>query len=218
MAIHGLWKVFRKPQMQIKEIHLFLEDIFHGNEKTGVVSQVYQVLHGLPPFDTLYDRQTDIVTTPNSDSSNTITSLVIKKELSQSEVVIMAGRDITQKVLEQTFLTKPELVRGRKLHSDALTAFKNITSRKALGVLRGMPEVTFIDDEIQYKSGISEEEVKEKFLDKMYVLLTTTTTTPGTVNVDDADGSGSGSNSEDAVDVVVPPKNNNVTETTRPKG
>jgi hypothetical protein len=61
MAIHGLWKIYRKSQMKQTDIHLFLEDMFHGNPKTGIVAQVHQVVNGLAPFDKMYSSQTDQV-------------------------------------------------------------------------------------------------------------------------------------------------------------
>jgi hypothetical protein len=37
MAIHGLWKIYHKTQMKQKDNQVFLEDLFHGNPKTGIV-------------------------------------------------------------------------------------------------------------------------------------------------------------------------------------
>jgi hypothetical protein len=169
MAIHGLWKIYRKSQMKQKDIHIFLEDIFHGNTKLNIVSQVTQVVKGLAPFDRLYTTQTDQVVCANVDASSNGTSLVLKSDLSRSETIIIAGRDITQTVLERTTFTKPLLMKGRKLFTDANVALKNI--RKALGVLKNIPGVTFVDDELQYASGLSEEDIKERLLDAMHQLL-----------------------------------------------
>jgi hypothetical protein len=169
MAIHALFKMYRKPSMKMKDQHVFLEEVFHGNNKTGVVSQGHQVLHGLPPFNLLYNKQTELIVNSNIDSTINTTSLILKTELSQSETVIMAGRDLTRAVLEQTTFTGPSLMKGRKLLNDAKTALLYI--RKALGALHQMSEVTFVGNEIQYKSGVSPEEVKEKLLNIMYELL-----------------------------------------------
>jgi hypothetical protein len=169
MAIHALFKMYRKPSMKMKDQNTFLEEVFHGNNKTGVVSQVHQLLHGLPPFNLLYNKQTELIVNSNIDCTMNTTSLILKQELSQSETVIMAGRDLTQAVLEQTTFTGPSLMKGRKLLNDAKTALLYI--RKALGALHQMSEVTFVGNEIQYKSGVSPEEVKEKLLDTMYDIL-----------------------------------------------
>jgi hypothetical protein len=188
MAIHGLWKVYRKPQMKIKDIHARLEEIFHGNEKTGVVAQVHQVLGGYYPFDALFTQQTSIVVSGSTDPNNNITNLVLRNDLTQSEVVYMVGREITQGLLETTFLSKPELIRGRKLYNNAKVALRNI--RKAVAILKELPEVSFVDNEIQFASGVSMEEVKEKLLDGMYVYLTSTPTNGG----DDSDCEGAEEN------------------------
>jgi hypothetical protein len=71
MAIHALWKVYRKTQMKLKVIHILLEDIFHGNEKTGIVSQVQQVIGGYYPFDALYTQQTDMIVTATTVEAST---------------------------------------------------------------------------------------------------------------------------------------------------
>jgi hypothetical protein len=126
MAIHGMYKLYRKPQMTQKSMFQFLEDQFHGNDAAGIVSQVSQVFNGLPPYNALYKKQTDIVTNSSVSSSTSVTSLVLKKEMSQCEAVIIAGRDITVSVLENTTKTSKELVKGRKLFTDANTALKNI--------------------------------------------------------------------------------------------
>jgi hypothetical protein len=103
------------------------------------------------------------------DSTNNATSLILNQELHQSEFIIMAGRDITAKTIENTSYTKPMLIKGRKLFNDAKGSLTNI--RKALAVLKQLDEVSFIDGEIQYKSGVSEDEVKIKVLDGMYAVL-----------------------------------------------
>jgi hypothetical protein len=169
MAIHALWKVYRRSQMKLKDIHILLEDIFHGNEKTGVVSQVQQVVGGYYPFDALYTQQISTVANSSIEATTNITNLILKNDLTQSEVIYIAGRDITQKLLETTFLSKPELIRGRKLYNDANVALKNI--RKALAILKELPEVSYVDKEIQFASGVSVEEIKIKLLDGMYDLL-----------------------------------------------
>jgi hypothetical protein len=169
MAIHGMYKLYRKPQMTQKSMFQFLEDQFHGNDAAGIVSQVSQVINGLPPYNALYKKQTDIVTNSSVSSSTSVTSLVLKKEMSQCEAVIIAGRDITVSVLENTTKTSKELVKGRKLFTDANIALKNI--RKAWAVLKDLPEVSFIDNEIEYKSGVTADEVKGKLLDGMHQLL-----------------------------------------------
>jgi hypothetical protein len=120
MSIHGMYKMYRRPQMKQKDLFQFLEDVFHGNEKTGIVSQVYQVVNGLPPFDLIYNRQTEVLVNNKSDDSTiNATSLILKPELHQSEFIIMAGREITAKTLENTSYTKPMLIKGRKLFNDA---------------------------------------------------------------------------------------------------
>jgi hypothetical protein len=105
MAIHSLWKLYRKPSMKLKDIYNFLEDLFHGNAKTGVVSQVHQVVHGLPPYDKLYNKRTDIIVCAAVDPSSSGYSLILKPDLAQSEFLFIAGRDISSTVLEKTTFT-----------------------------------------------------------------------------------------------------------------
>jgi hypothetical protein len=123
--------------MKLKDIHNYLEDLFHGNPKTGVVSQVHLVVNGLPPFDRLYKKQ---ITSGNVDSNSTAASLVLLPELSQLESVLIAGRDITSTVLEKTTFTNSSLMRGQKLLNDGNGALKNI--KKALALLKELPEVS----------------------------------------------------------------------------
>jgi hypothetical protein len=113
MAIHGLFKLYRKPQMTQKSIFQFLEGMFHGNDKAGIVLQITQDINGLAPYNNrLYTNQTNIVTNSNVSNTSSVTSLVLKKELCQSESVIIAGRDITNSILENTTKTTKELVKG----------------------------------------------------------------------------------------------------------
>jgi hypothetical protein len=169
MAIHGQWKLYQKSSMKLKDIHNFLKDLFHGNTKTGVVSQVHLVVNGLPPYDKLYNKQTEIIVSGTVDSTSSGVSLVLKPDLAQSESVFIAGRDITRSVLEKTTFTNNSLMRGRKLFNDGNGALKNI--RKALALLKELPEVTFVDDEIMYRSGVTPDEVKVKLLDAMHLHL-----------------------------------------------
>jgi hypothetical protein len=67
MAIHGMYKMYRRPQMKQKDLFQFLEDIFHGNKKTDIVSQVFQVVNGLPPYDLIYNRQTEVLVNNKPD-------------------------------------------------------------------------------------------------------------------------------------------------------
>jgi hypothetical protein len=89
--------------------------LFHGNDKTGVVSQVHQVVSGLAPFNKLFDERTDLIISSSVDSYATPFSLVLKKELVQTDVFFISGRDITPKILECTTFTAPDLMKGRKL-------------------------------------------------------------------------------------------------------
>jgi hypothetical protein len=62
------------------------------------------------------------------------------------------------------------LVRGRTLHHSAKTSMGNMT--KAYAFLSLMPEVEEVSREgVVFKSGISEDEVKTKLLDTMYIEL-----------------------------------------------
>jgi hypothetical protein len=176
MAVVGHSKVFRKGQSTQKQIQEQLETMFHGSAESGVVSQVMQVVNGLAPFDALYDKRVDIIT---SSVCTNATTLVLKKELIQSDNIYIAGKHVTTKFLEQTSKNTKDLVKGRKIYNDSQSTQRNI--RKALAVLKGLPEVHFVENEIQYKSGVSVDEVKAKVLDAMYTLL------KGKPSVDDDD-------------------------------
>jgi hypothetical protein len=65
--------------MKLKDIHNFLEDLYHGNPKTGVISQVHQVMNGLPPFDKFCNKQTEMVVTGSVDANANAASLVATK-------------------------------------------------------------------------------------------------------------------------------------------
>jgi hypothetical protein len=88
--------------MKQKDIKLFHEDIFHGNAKTGVVLQVQQIIKWLPPFDKLYTKQTNQIVCANVNANLNGTSLVLKPKFCCTGTVLIAGRDITQTVLECT--------------------------------------------------------------------------------------------------------------------
>jgi hypothetical protein len=119
--------MYRRPQMKQKDLFQFLEDVIHGNKKAGMVSQVYQVVNGLPPYDLIYNQQTEVLVNNKSDDSTiNATSLILKPKLHQSEFIIMAGREITAKTLENTSYTKPMLIKGRKLFNDAKGSMTNI--------------------------------------------------------------------------------------------
>jgi hypothetical protein len=106
--------------------------LFHGNEKTGVVSQVHQVVNGLPPHDKLFIWQNDLVVNSSVDSTSSAVSLVLKPELTQTDVVYISSHDITPNLLECKTFTAPKLMRGRKLYNDGKGAMLNIRKAHAL--------------------------------------------------------------------------------------
>jgi hypothetical protein len=170
-AIAGLLYVYKKGQMPQRAIFTCLDEAFHGSVEKGYVSQIDQIIGGLSPFDDLFERNTDVVTASANISISSSTSLVLKKELSRSEVSIIVGRDITKGILERTsFKEDSVLISGRTLYSIGKGCLRTI--RKALACLSNLAEVEAIHSEgITYKSGVTESEVKERLLDEMFKLL-----------------------------------------------
>jgi hypothetical protein len=81
------------------------------------------------------------------------------------------GRHLTKPFLEnKTMNVSGGLVRGRTLQRIAKRSLANM--KKAFALLILMPEVVNCTSEgVEYKSGISEDEVKAKLLDLMFIEL-----------------------------------------------
>jgi hypothetical protein len=105
-------------------------------------------------------------------------------------------------------------MKGRKLFNDGNGALKNI--RKALALLKELPEVTFVDDEITYRSGVTPEEVKMKLLDSMYHHLKGKTSVDESEAVNNKDNNKDNNNSSE--NSTVSDEVEEEVEATRPPG
>jgi hypothetical protein len=139
--------------------------------REGYVSQIYQIIGRLCPFDDQFERKTDVVTASSNVSISSSTTLTLKKEVSRSELSISVRRDITKGILERTsFKEDSVLISGQTLY--AIEKGCLMTIRKALACLSNLAEVEAIHSKgITHKSGVTEGKGKELLLDEMFKLL-----------------------------------------------
>lgn len=161
----GYQYVHGKGQISLKEQHDIIDDMYHGNPKKGICSQISLILTGQSAFQGLYEPS------PVAAASGAVSPLVLKRELSRCSFDLIVGRDITYGILERThFKLDSKLITGRTLHSLAGNCLRNI--RKATAILMLLDCVTKVNDEgVQVTSGTSIDEVKNRVLDAMYVEL-----------------------------------------------
>jgi hypothetical protein len=144
-----------------------MEDIYHGNEKKGIMSHVDQFVKGSRPFAELFDVVNDAVTDIMSTaSSQSVSRFILKGELLCTDTPYQVGRDITKEVLERTAFKKGSpLITGRTLFKLANNSLRTI--RKAISIA-----VQLVDSEGQPKhSGTSLDDVKALVLDEMYMMM-----------------------------------------------
>jgi hypothetical protein len=169
-AIAGVLFVYKKGQMPQRAIFQCLDESFHGNIEKGYVSQSDQIIGGLSPFDELFAKSTNVITASANTSIVNGTTLVLKQELSQSDQIIAVGRDINKGILERiSFKEDSVLISGCTLYKMGKCCLRTIC--KALACLSNLPEIEAMHSQgITYKSGVTEDEVKERLLDEMYAL------------------------------------------------
>jgi hypothetical protein len=167
LSLKGLANVYSKTQMSQKSIASLMEDIYHGNEKKGIMSHVDQFVKGSRPFAELFDVVNDAVTDNMSTaSSQSVSRFILKGELLCTDTPYQVGRDITKEVLERTAFKKGSpLITGRTLFKLANNSLRTI--RKAISIA-----VQLVDSEGQPKhSGTSLDDVKALVLDEMYMMM-----------------------------------------------
>jgi hypothetical protein len=93
-AIAGLLLIYNKGQMPQKAIFQCMDKSFQGSVEKGYVAQIDQIIGGLSPFDSLFNKVTDVVTDASTNTSITTGfTLVWKPELSRSEQPIRDRRN-----------------------------------------------------------------------------------------------------------------------------
>jgi hypothetical protein len=148
--------------MKIKSQELLMRDMYHGS--ATCVSQIDQIISGMAPFDELYDTTYRIVTNPSSEATSAAV-YTLKKEFSRSDIPYRAGQEINRSVLELVSFKGSVLVTGRALLSIAKLSLRTI--RKAIAISK-----QYVDDQGKpLHSGTTLEEIKEKILEDMYVVL-----------------------------------------------
>jgi hypothetical protein len=173
ISVKSLSFIFKSTKMSIRQIHEKMFLLFHGTSE--VYAHVDQLLHGKGPYEELFENKTIVVTNSTIDSA---VSLVLNKEKFILDCNYEVGKHIVKATLESTtFKVGSPLVSGHTLHAQGLRFLKNM--KKALAVLMTLPEVDAVTSMgVELKSGISEEEVKVRLLDLMYVELKGKTDVP----------------------------------------
>jgi hypothetical protein len=157
--------IFQLGMMPVRKINDKMNELFHGNHT--VISHVDMAIKSIGPYEKLFEKRVEIVLDADTNPSN----LIANRSLFLLDKDYIVGRHVTKMSLEnKTLNASAGLVRGRSLHRLAKTSMANM--KKAYAFLLLMPEVDELTSEgVTFKSGITEEEVKLKLLDKMYTEL-----------------------------------------------
>jgi hypothetical protein len=158
--------IFQLGTMSIRKIEEKMDDMYHGT--TDTIPHIDLVIQGKYPYDRMYEESIPVVT---DDRDTNPPTLILNKSVFVLDRDFVVGRHLTKTFLQnKTMIITAGLVRGRTLHRSAKTSMANM--KKAYAFLILMPEVEEVTREgVVYKSGISEDEVKNKLLDTMYIEL-----------------------------------------------
>ena len=166
LAVKMLAILFRGEKRAIRAVYKLMSDYFHGTKV--ICSHLDMLMKADGVYKPMFiNAATTTTTTDNSvNSNNNMMSLNTVMFVLPQEYIL--GKHITKASLEnRTAKREGGLASGRMLHEVGLSAMANM--RKALALLVMMSEVTALTpDGVEYKSGISEEEVRLKLLQAMY--------------------------------------------------
>jgi hypothetical protein len=113
----------------------------------------------------------ELVARVTDDRDHNPPTLTLNKSIFLLDKKFIIGRHLTRSFLgNKTVSSMAGLVRGRTLQRIAKTSVENI--KKTMAFILSMPEVDkFTREAVVYKSAISEDEVKSKLLDQMFIEL-----------------------------------------------
>ena len=122
-------------------------------------------------YTAMFANASTSTTTTNSVNSSNNNMMILNTAMFVLPSEYILGKHITKALLEnRTAKRESGLANGRMLHEIGLAAMANM--RKALAFLETMSEVTALTPNgVEYKSGITEEEVKIILLQAMYNTL-----------------------------------------------
>ena len=173
IAVKALSIIFSRGQMTLRSMWSAIDDLYHGNVKKKIFSQVDQLINYQRPYSELFERREDLIGTFMTGSGpENVYCYVLKPDICRSEAPIIVGSDITKSVLEKTSFKKcSTLVTGKTLVRLAQDSLRNI--KKAIALIPTLDSVQSFTsvDGITCKSGRTLLDVKEELLDKMFELL-----------------------------------------------
>ena len=156
IAVKMLSIIFKENKMTIRAIYNLMNNYYHGTD--NIRSHMEIMLKGDGAYKDMV--MTSSIPTVNDTTSQNSTRVSLNKDRFVLETEYSIGSSISRDILELKNMKKNcGLVTGRMLHTSAMDSLKNM--KKALAFLKLMPEVlAFTAAGCEYKSGISEDEVK----------------------------------------------------------
>ena len=180
IAVKMMNTIFKRNKVVIRTVYMMMRDYYHGN--SSIKSSLDTLLAGEGEFEPMFINATISTVTDNvlspagvggrsNSSSNGSRNLALNNSMFCLNNEYIVGKHITKFILEsRTAHRSSGLVSGRSLHDVAKKAMANM--KKALSLLYNMTEVTARTPMgCEYKSGVTEEEVKMKLLQLMFVEL-----------------------------------------------
>ena len=181
IAVKMMNTIFKRNKVVIRTVYTMMRDYYHGNN--SIKSNLDTLLAGEGDFEPMFVNSTistvtDSVLSPagvggrsTNSTSNGNRNLSLNNSMFCLNNEYIIGKHITKFILEsRTAHRSSGLVSGRSLHNVAKKAMANM--KKALSLLYNMTEVKARTPMgCEYKSGVTEEEVKMMLLQLMFVEL-----------------------------------------------
>lgn len=165
LAFKMLSIIYHNSKATYRVIYKMMNDYFHGTDT--IMSHMDMFLSG----DGVYKAALidGAISTVTDSTGVQIQTKILNMGMFVLNQEYAVGKHLNRKILEtKTAKASSGLITGRMLFTMAQGALKNM--KKTLAVLLQMPEVTAITPfGCEYKSGISEEEVKIILLQNMYI-------------------------------------------------
>ena len=180
MSVKALSIVFKGDKMSKKDQEKMMFELYHGVPDV-IMGQIDMLMQPSGVYEVMFEKRYRTLTGSDSQAL----TLPIDKNIFSLDHDYFLDKHINKQILESRTKTLPSsLVVGRNLHKFASEASTNM--KKALAYLAMMSEVDDLTAAgVQYKSGVSEAEVKLMVLQYMYTLLGKTAT--ATAGDDDND-------------------------------
>jgi hypothetical protein len=168
IALRLLNIMFQQGKMPITTMQNKMGEMYHGNANS-IVSQMDLLITATAPYEAFFYKKVVHVTDSNINNQPYVYQLNKIDTLIEGDFYV--DRHINKGVLEtKTMKVGTIHVTGRNLHSIAMSALANL--KKALAILKNMPEVAELTPMgVEYRSGVTEMEVKLKLLQLMFAEL-----------------------------------------------